>query len=89
MSAKEVWKFTLQHAEYTFLWPAGAKILHVHEQDGCACVWVEVDPSAPREARRFRTYVTGAPITRPDSTYVGTAHLHGGSFVLHVYEEPQ
>lgn len=65
--------------------PAGAKPLHVAEQAGQLCLWALVDPDKKLTKRTFRVVGTGQ--SAPAKGYVGTALLHGGSLVLHVFEE--
>jgi len=64
----------------------GARVLHVAEQHDLVTVWTEVDTSRPIVGRRFYIVPTGG---RPpaSATYAGTALLHDGAFVFHVYDE--
>jgi hypothetical protein len=65
----------------------GARLLHVHEQDGSPCVWYECDPKAPLVNRVLRAVPTGDPVFPPE-VYVGTAHLVEDRMRLtfHVYD---
>ena len=83
---KIIWKYVLQ-PECKLEIPKGAELLSVHEQGEDICLWVLVDPTAEKEVRRFRGFGTGHDI--PDMTlkFVGTAHLHGGGLVFHVFEQ--
>lgn len=70
--------------------PAGAKVLSVHEQHGAPCLWALVDPNSPHIYRRFKVFGTGHPIENDLAerlSFVGTAHLDSGRWVLHVFEE--
>jgi nitrite reductase/ring-hydroxylating ferredoxin subunit len=66
--------------------PTGAEVIHVNEQDGNLCIWVTVDPHAPMERRRFFVHGTGHEVNCMASRHIGSAHLHGGKIVLHVFE---
>lgn len=67
--------------------PVGSKILSLHVQDDFPTLWVAVPVGAPLRPRKFAVMYTGTEIhdEMPDS-FVGTALLHGGSFVVHVFE---
>lgn len=82
----EVWKFTIQANQTHMEMPAGARLLHVHEQRGQVCVWAEVDPLAPKVLRKVLAIPTGGRAV--GVSYVGTAHLvyGGGNLVFHVYD---
>lgn len=60
----------------------GAHIVHVGQQNGYVCVWMEVDTSLPEQKRHFEIIGTGQPIPF-DRLYVGTVMLP--PFVWHVY----
>lgn len=47
-----IWKFPVRPDSAIEL-PKGATILSVHVQHGQPCLWALVDPSAPKEWRRF------------------------------------
>lgn len=72
--------------EMTIDLPAGSQALHVHEQNGKACLWVIIpDEDAPKEQRRFAFFGTGHHIDTPLSRgYIGTFHVDG--FVFHTFE---
>lgn len=70
--------------------PVGAKILSVHAQNDSVCLWALVDPSRPPVSRAFRVFGTGHPIGNDLAerlSFVGTALLEAGSFVVHVFEK--
>ena len=69
--------------------PEGATILTAHEQRNEICIWAEVCPTAPLEARTFEVFGTGhdMPIDMGiERRYIGTAIINGGSYIFHVYE---
>lgn len=80
-----VWKFPTGMAG-KFEVPQNGRLVHAGlDPTGFPCVWIEVDPTAPTEWRRFAIFGTGQPIT--------PGWLHCGSFVeqlfvWHVYEAP-
>lgn len=85
-----VWKFELLlDDEFTIEMPAGAEVVHVREQDNRPCLWVLVDPDAPKERRTFRTRGTGQDATDA-GRYLGSYQLHNGTFVGHLFcdDEP-
>ena len=72
--------------------PAGAVVLHVHEQDNEPCLWAVVNDERRKVARKFRVIGSGREIDKRKSDtsklpYVGTVHLDGGRVVAHVFEE--
>ena len=86
---KTIWKFVLDPRHLTLDMPQGAVVLTAREQRDEICIWAEVDPSAINEARFFDVFGTGHDLPTGmglDRRYIGTAMLHGGSLVLHVYE---
>lgn len=66
--------------------PEGAEPIEVHEQDGHACVWF-LRPAGMLQlvARAVTCRSTGEEIEPRDGTYIGTAHLHEGRTVVHVF----
>ncbi len=66
--------------------PAGAFISHVHEQDGFACIWV-IRPAGLllTHERQVTCLSTGEPVPDDAGTYIGTAHVHRGRTVVHVF----
>lgn len=82
---KTTWKFTLQ-PECSIEMPVGSEILSVREQKETICLWALVDPSAPKETRRFVAFGTGHDIPDESLSFVGTAHLQGGALVFHIFE---
>jgi hypothetical protein len=83
---KTIWKYSLT-PDCTLSMPVGSIILTVQEQEQRPCLWALVDPAAPHECRRFRTYGTGHPVADDPGEYIGTFQLNGGSLVFHLFEE--
>ena len=83
-----IYKYTLTVTdEQRVSMPEGAVVLSVQEQHGELCFWARVDLNAPLKYRKFRVIGTGHPI--PDAKhlhYLGTAQMHGGKLVWHVFE---
>lgn len=81
-----IWKF--QITEELILMPVGAKILQLWNQNNRIYAWVEIDPHAEKEERRFKCIETGVEVPK-DGTYINTWHLFNDElFVVHVYEMP-
>lgn len=84
----QVWKYILQ-PKCEIEMPKGSEVLSVAAQGDEICLWAKVDPSeAQKEKRYFTGYGTGHSI--PDEanlSFVGTALLHGGSLVFHIFED--
>ena len=80
-----IWKYTITPSVLFYSMPEGSKILIAKEQNNEVCLWAEVDPNRPVEMRKIMIYGTGHPIPQEPQEYVGTAHLHNGALVLHVY----
>ena len=83
---KTIWKITLA-PDNVFQVPVGAEILSVHAQRDEICLWMKVDPDAPREPRRFTAYATGGEVPDGPMTFLGSVYMHGGSLVFHVFEQ--
>lgn len=86
-----IWKFKLEaKRRHVLLMPVGAQILHVHEQNDAVCLWALVDPMVlEQDARVIECNNTGTEIIDLpgcERFYLGTAHLHGGNYVIHVFE---
>lgn len=85
--ARTIWKFLLRPGEPVVM-PAGARPISAREQHDTICVWAEVDPAAPMEPRHFGVYGTGHALPDDPGRFLGTASLHGGRLIFHVYEPP-
>lgn len=66
--------------------PEGSEPIHVHEQEGAACIWF-MRPAGTRllETRTVVCLSTGEPIPPTAGDYIGTAHIHEGRTVVHVF----
>jgi len=49
-------------------------------------MWALVDPEVEKETRHFVSFGTGHDVPDRPMTFTGTAHLHGGMLVFHVFE---
>lgn len=80
-----VHKYSLQLEDYTTVsMPQYAELLTVGEQNDQLMLWARVNTNCRTEVRRFRVVGTGHP--EAVGKYVGTALLHGGHLVLHVFD---
>jgi hypothetical protein len=83
---RRVWKFPLAYTPMSVLKvPRGGVPVHVAEQDGRPCVWIDVDTAAPQETRIFHIRGTGHPVPS-DAHYVGSWFVDSGQLVFHLYE---
>jgi len=66
--------------------PEGAKPIHIHAQNDHACIWF-MRPAGTRllQARAVTCRSTGDEIHPRDGKYIGTAHIHEGRTVVHVF----
>lgn len=92
MTTKTIWKFgLLASSSFSIEMPANARLLHVGMQNNTANVWALVDPTAPKEQRKFLLYGTGHPIGEPLDGYdfVGTFQVQEGvmPLVFHLFVE--
>ena len=93
---RTVFKYPLALSTSVLRLPAGAEILHVAAQstryssafslDECPMLWALVDEDAPKRETTFLLVPTGDRIAPAlVVAYVGTVHMAGGTFVLHVF----
>lgn len=85
---RTIWKQPLVgQGRQEYLLPCTAQIIHVEAQQGNPCIWYLCDTSEqPKVLRTFLVVATGGEV--PDNfTFLGTALLMDGRFVLHVFEE--
>jgi hypothetical protein len=69
--------------------PQGAVFRHCAAQHDQIALWLEIpDTTAAIESRWFRMFHTGSYLPAEPMTYLGTALLDGGAYVVHVYEAP-
>jgi len=66
--------------------PEGSQVVDVHEQEGHACIWF-MRPAGMRmlQQRPVVCLSTGEPIPPTAGDYIGTAHIHEGRTVVHVF----
>ncbi len=86
---KTIWKFEITPDNLSLAMPQGAVILCVREQHDNICLWAEVESLSPQEERIFEVFGTGHEIHEDmgiQRKYLGTAIIHDGSLVFHVYE---
>lgn len=84
-----VWKSVLEPTDaQEIMVPAGAEFLCSHGQFDQICVWFRCDPAAPEEPRTIVIVGTGHAVPGTDARYIGTAALHGGQLMFHVFERP-
>lgn len=79
-------KYWLDVAPRTILnIPDDAKVVCVHEQNGMVSVWLVTDNWHDVSRRvAFNCASTGQEV---QGQYVGTAHIHNGRTVVHVFME--
>lgn len=83
----QVWKYVLKHGTQQVKLPAGSITQFVAGQYNNTCVWVRVDPEQQAtETREFLVVNTGEDFEGNDLRYLGSAMLHEGNLVKHVYE---
>lgn len=87
-----IWKFTVEVGPGSIAYvemPRHAVVLTVAAQSDKLCLWARCTVEAVKETRRFWVFGTGHAIPYEDvGRYLGTALLHDGRLVLHVYDEP-
>ncbi len=67
--------------------PIDAEILTVQNQNEEVCMWVKLDPSAPKINRTFAVFGTGWDINADSKlNYIGSVQLESGKLVFHVFE---
>lgn len=84
-----IFKYTIDPFEpHQLRMPRGARILHVHEQNGQLRLWAEVDPDAPEEQRPIRVVPTGGDVPDFPWEYVGSLHIteQDLQLVFHIYD---
>ena len=85
---RTIWKYVLLPGEHVPLeLPRNAQFLHLHQQgDSEVGLWFLMDTQEPKVTRYFTTAETGGAAPPLAARYLGTAHLHGGSLAIHVFE---
>lgn len=67
--------------------PEGAEMLSAREQFNDICVWYRCDPSRRLRPRKLAVVGTGHPAPDESGRFLGTAALHGGHLMFHVFEQ--
>lgn len=84
-----VWKTELKSIDVQeILVPIGAEFLCAREQHDKICVWFRCDPGQSAEPRKVAIVGTGHPAPA-DGRYIGTASLHGGQLMFHIFAWPK
>lgn len=84
---KTVWKYDLPIKDLvTIRLPRRAIVLHVGEQHYFLRLWALVDPKEETEEVTFRILGTGHEIDANLGDYCGTAIMHHGILVWHVFK---
>jgi hypothetical protein len=65
--------------------PKGSTILTVREQHNIICIWYLCGTERELEYKTIYIVGTGHPLSDKAKTYLGTAILHDGQLVFHVY----
>lgn len=78
-------KYVLKEGENTLEIQGGLCGAHLAGQGHNLCLWTTADLDKPVETVKLYVAVTGEIIPVEWSSYLGTALLSGGGFVVHVY----
>lgn len=82
---RTIWKYRLPIVdEQTLSVPSSYRLLHVDNQKGLLCLWLEVDPSYEKIGIKIAIAGTGGPVPK-SAIYIGTAVCD--PFVWHVYQK--
>jgi hypothetical protein len=86
-TVRAIYKYPLYAPVNHIEMPAGAKLLHAHEQHKEPHIWMEVDLEQKATIRRvFHLIGTGSPFEATSKvSYVETVHVT--PYVWHIYEE--
>ena len=85
--AMTIWKQTLQPTDVQeIMIPEGAEMLSAREQLDHICVWFRCDPSRRLRPRKLAIVGTGHPAPDSIARFLGTASLHNGELMFHVFE---
>lgn len=84
---KRIFKYPVAINDYIEIeMPKGAQILDAQAQAEVPCIWALVDPSQPKETRRFRFAGTGHPIKETNLIHIGSFQMAGGALIFHMFE---
>lgn len=90
---KVVHKFPVTQAwEQTFEVSEGAQVLDIELSDGQPCVWILLDPNAPKVPLTIFAAHTGQPLRHERGIYIKTLHVFnnlGQQIVTHFFSKPQ
>jgi hypothetical protein len=81
----KICKYTMDQSIQTIALPVGSSIIKVDQQDNQVKMWALTPATEASELRTFEVIPTGCDVP-VGFNYLGTAILHGGSLVLHVFE---
>lgn len=86
-----IWKYPIGPGPQQLEIPKGAKFLSVMKQphEPTLSMWMQVDPDAEKEIRKFVTIPTGRPFRQDCGTtaeYLGTGFVENDTLVFHLYE---
>jgi hypothetical protein len=85
---RRIYKYELHGGdEITIMMPADAEILAFQAQNNVPVIWVGVDLDQEPIPRTFFLKCTGFDYVA-DAIYHGTAQLHDGRLVFHLFETP-
>jgi hypothetical protein len=81
-------KFVLTEDKEEIELPDNAEILTVQNNRGKLCMWVKLDPIAPKIKRYFQIIGTGHKLSDIYYKYIGTVQLDRAEYTLvwHVFE---
>lgn len=87
MRSDTIWKFPLVVADRQEIEiPAGFQILTLQTQHDNPCMWVLVNPSAPKVKILFEIFGTGHPVPiHAERKYIGTFQLRN-QLVFHCFQ---
>lgn len=83
-----IYKYPIRIADVQeVLLPLNAEILTAQMQSGTLCLWAKVEEgNTSMEERTIEVFGTGHPMSNNARRYIGTAQMHGGSLIWHVFE---
>jgi len=83
---QKIFKYPISLSEaQTIELPEGATMLSIKMQRGFPCMWVLLDPEAPKRLRHFTLYPTGSIIPNRVGKYIDTFMTHEDKLVFHVF----
>lgn len=86
--SQTIYKYELQSGITTLKIPMNAQILTAACQGDSVFIWAKLRPKNPLETRTFEVYGNDHEIPELERqlAYIGTAMMHGGALVWHVFE---